>query len=91
MYGFGYISFCGVDKASKNSLIGFGYVSTLYRVLQNHDSSNHCYDKAVLLWSRLLPTTLLFLPNKEWSWVSGLQALLQNPVSQMYYTRKKYS
>ena len=29
MYGFDYVSFCGVDKASKNSLIEFGYVSTL--------------------------------------------------------------
>ena len=46
-------------------------------------TSSKCYDRAVLLWSRpiVLATTL---PNKEGSWVLGLQGsvakILQNPV-----------
>ena len=46
-------------------------------------TSSKYYDRAVLLWSRpiVLATTL---PNKEGSWVLGLQGsvakILQNPV-----------
>ena len=46
-------------------------------------TSSKCYDRALLLWSRsiVLATTL---PNKEGSWVLGLQGsvakILQNPV-----------
>ena len=43
-------------------------------------TSSKCNDRAVLLWSRsiVLATTL---PNKEGSWVLGLQAkILQNHV-----------
>ena len=46
-------------------------------------TSSKCYDRAVLLWFRpiVLATTL---PNKEGSWVLGLQGsvanILQNPV-----------
>ena len=46
-------------------------------------TSSKCYDRAVLPWSRpsVLATTL---PNKEGSWVLGLQGsvakILQNPV-----------
>ena len=49
-------------------------------------TSSKCYDRAVLLWSRpiVLATTL---PNKEGSWVLGLQGsvakILQNPVESL--------
>ena len=43
------------------------------------------YDRAILLWSRpivLATTTLLLLPNKEWSWVlPSVAKILQNPVN----------
>ena len=51
-------------------------------------TSSKCYDRAVLLWSRpiVLATTL---PNKEGSWVLGLQGsvakILQNPVVVHYF------
>ena len=46
-------------------------------------TSSKCYDRAVLLWS--MPIVLATaLPNKEGSWVLGLQGsvakILQNPV-----------
>ena len=51
-------------------------------------TSSKCYDRAVLLWSRpiVLATTL---PNKEGSWVLGLQGsvakILQNPVQRCHH------
>ena len=54
-------------------------------------TSSKCYDRAVLLWSRsiVLATTL---PNKEGSWVLGLQGsvakILQNPVCRSIATQQ---
>ena len=54
-----------------------------------HDSSNQSEIVMIKLYCcgpDYIPTTLLLLPNKERSWVFGLQALLQRFCKTLYST-----
>ena len=65
------------------------FCKTLYRIFATgmFQTSSKCYDRAVLVWSR--PIVLVtILPNKEGSWVLGLQGSVAKILQTLYPTCK---